>query len=232
MARLALYLLDLAQLLGHRDSVHLVAVEDGSTQPVIYVDADEESRVTERVRHAQRGVGPRDANWAYKKIDTKLRKDNASATIINVSKKAEVLEFPGIKTNLPQAYGPIKEKASLVGELKRVGGFDPTIPIHLKRADGVIFYCDADENIAKQLAPLYSRIVRVHGVATYSRGKEGVWKIDHFTIQSFDSEPLSEETFSTTMERLRNIPGNEGPTMEDPLEELRSIRYGEEKTPQ
>src|SRR5947209_14902035 len=119
MARLALYLLDLAQLLGHRDSVHLVAVEDGSTQPVIYVDADEESRVTERVRHAQRGVGPRDANWAYKKIDTKLRKDNASATIINVSKKAEVLEFPGIKTNLPQAYGPIKEKASLVGELKR-----------------------------------------------------------------------------------------------------------------
>ena len=228
MARLALYLVDLAQLLGHRDSVHLVAVEKGSTQPIIYVDALEESRVTERVRHAQRGLGPRDANWAYKKIDNKLRKDNASATIINVSQKAAVIEFPGVKTNLPQAYGPIKERASVVGELKRVGGFDPTIPIHLQRADGAIFYCDADANIAKQLAPFYSRVIRVHGVATYSRGKEGVWKTDHFKIQSFDPEPLSEESFSGTMERLRNIPGNEWATMTDPLEELRSIRDGEE----
>jgi len=232
LARLALYLVDLAQLLGHRESVHLVAVQEGSTQPIIYVDALEESRVTERVRYAQRGAGPRDANWAYKKIDAKLRKDNASASIINVSQKAEVVEFPGIKTDLPQAYGPIKERASLVGELKRVGGFDPTIPIHLQRADGLIFYCDADSSMAKQLAPFYLCIVRVHGIATYSRGKEGVWKIDHFKIQSFDPEPLSDDNFSATMEKLRNVPGNEWATMSDPLQELRSIREGEEKTPQ
>jgi hypothetical protein len=232
LARLALYLVDLAQLLGHRDAVHLITIEKGSAQPVIYIDAEEESRVTERVRQAQRGAGPRDANWAYKKIDTKLRKDNAIASLINATQKAQVIEFPGVKTDLPQAYGPIKERASLVGELKRVGGFDPTIPIHLQRADGAIFYCDADDNIARQLAPLYSRVVRVHGIATYSRGKEGVWKIDHFKIQSFDPEPLSDENFSATMERLRRIPGNEWATMADPLEELRAIRYGEEKTPQ
>lgn len=232
LARLALYLVDLAQLLGHRESVHLVGVEHGSTQPVIYVDAEEESRVMERVRQAQRGAAPRDANWAYRKLDTKLRQDNASAAFINVSRRAQVIEFPGVKTNVPEAYGPIRERASLVGELKRLGGFDPTIPIHLQRADGLIFYCDADENIAKQLAPLYSRVVRVHGIATYSRGKEGVWKIDHFKIQSFDPEPLSAENFSTTMEKLRSIPGNEWTTMADPLEELRAIRYGEEKTPQ
>jgi hypothetical protein len=231
MARLALYLADLAQLLGHRDSVHLIAVTEGSTQPVIYVDAEEESRVTERVRHAQRGMGPEDANRAYRKLDNKLREDQASATFINFSQKAEVIGFPGIKTNLPQAYGPIKERASAVGELKRVGGFDPTVPIHLQRADGLIFYCEADESIAKKLAPFYARVIRIHGVATYSRGKEGVWKVDHFKIQSFDLEPLSDETFSATMQRLRNIPGNEWAEMADPLEELRSIRSGEgEKT--
>jgi hypothetical protein len=232
MSRLALYLADLAQLLGHHESVHLVGVTEGSTQPIIYVDADEESRISEQVRHAQRGMGPLKANRAYKKIDQKLREDHASATFVNVSQKVEVIEFPGVKTNLPQAYGPIKERASVIGELKRVGGFDPTIPIHLQRADGVIFYCDADANIAKQLAPFYSRVIRVHGVATYSRGKEGVWKTDHFKIQSFDPEPLSEEGFSATMERLRSVPGNEWATMTDPLEELRSIRDGEEKAPQ
>src|SRR5258707_5067716 len=110
LARLALYLADLAQLLGHRDDVHLVTVETGSAQPVIYVDADEESRVTERVRQAQRGMGDWKANRAYKRIDNRLREDHASAAFINVSQKAEVIEFPGVKTNLPQAYGPIKER--------------------------------------------------------------------------------------------------------------------------
>ena len=51
MARLALYIADLAQLLGHRESVHLISVAEGSTQPVIYVDAEEESRVMHRVRN-------------------------------------------------------------------------------------------------------------------------------------------------------------------------------------
>ncbi|MGD0006964.1 MAG: hypothetical protein ABSE93_00250 [Terriglobia bacterium] len=227
MARLALYLNDLAQLFGYRESVHLIAVAEGSTAPVIYIDPAEETRITYRVRHAQRGMGPIDANRAYKKLDNKLREDTASATIINVSQKAEVIEFPGIKANLPQAYGPIKERASVVGELKRVGGFDPTIPIHLQRVDGAIFYCDADAGIAKQLAPFYCRIIRVHGLATYSRGKEGQWRIDHFKIQSFDPEPLSDERFSATIEKLKGIEGSEWPSIPDPLEELRKIRHGE-----
>ena len=231
MQRLALYLADLAQLLGHRESVHLIAVADGSTQPVIYVDAEEESRVMHRVRDAQRGMGPVDANRAYKKLDHKLREDNATAIIVNVSQQAEVIEFPGRSANLPQAYGPIKERASVVGELKRVGGFDPSVPIHLQRADETIFYCEADESIAKQLAPFIYRTIRVHGMATYSRGKEGVWKVEHFKIQSFDPEPLSDESVSTTLDKLRAIPGSEWTEVVDPLEELQRIRHGEEETP-
>lgn len=232
MARLALYLADLAQLLGHRDSVHLITVAEGSTAPVIYVDAEEESRVMHRVRNAQRGMGPTDANRAYKKLDHKLREDNATALIVNVSQKAEVIEFPGRNANLPTHYGPIKEQASVIGELKRVGGFDPTVPIHLQRADETIFFCEADESIAKRLAPFLYRMIRVHGIATYSRGKEGLWKVEHFTIQSFDPQPLSDDSFSATIEKLRAIPGSEWGEIADPLEELRKIRHGEEETPQ
>lgn len=229
MARLALYLTDLAQLFGYSESVHLVTVAEGSTAPVIYIDAEEESRIMHRVQNAQRGMGPTNANRAYKKLDHKLREDNASASILNISQKVDVIEFPGRKANLPQAYGPIKERASVIGKLMRVGGFDPSVPIHLERTDGTIFYCQADESLAKQLGPYLYQTIRVHGIATYSRGKEGVWRIDHFKIQSFDEEPLSGESFSAIIEQLRAIPGSEWPQIADPLEELRRIRHGDEE---
>lgn len=232
MARLAEYVFDLAALMGHKESVHLVAVEDGSTQPVILVDAQEEARVTERVRHAQRGMGPPEANRAYKRIDNKLRKDNAKADLINVARKADVIIFPGKNSDAPQPYGPIKERATAVGELKRVGGLDKTVPITLRRADNAVIYCEADEFIAKQLAPLLYSYIRVHGLATYTRGAESIWKINHFRIQSFDPQPLSDESFSATIEKLRGIPGSEWSTIDDPLDELRKLRHGEDKTPQ
>jgi hypothetical protein len=233
MARLALYLSDLAQLLGHKESVHLISIEDGSTQPLIYIDAEEESRVMHRVRNAQRGMAPEDANSAYKKLDDKLREDEATGVILNVDQKAEVIEFPGRRANLPDAYGPIREQASLVGELKRVGGFRPEcVPVHLQRGDDAIFYCEAPESIARELGPLLYRVIRVHGIATYSRGKEGMWTVEKFRIQSYDPEPLSTESFSATMDKLRAIPGSEWAQMDDPLEELRKIRNGEESVQQ
>ena len=184
------------------------------------------------MQQAKRGVGPPKANRAYKKLDNKLREDNASATFINFSQQAEVIEFPGVNLHVQDMYGPIREQASVVGRLKRVGGFDPTIPIHLQRSDGLIFCCEADDQIAKRLAPYYEQMIRVHGTATYTRGKEGVWKMESLKIQSFDPEPLSDESFSRTMERLREIPGNEWAEVADPLEELRKIRHGEENVPQ
>lgn len=231
LARLALYLADLAQLLGHSESVHLIRIDEGSAQPVFYVDAEEESRITTRIQQAKRGLGPSKANRAYRKLDNKLREDNASATFINISQQADIVEFPGVNLQVPDIYGPIKEQASIVGRLKRLGGFDPTIPIHLQRADGLVLCCEANDLIAKQLAPFYEQMVRVHGVATYTRGKEGAWKMESFKIQSFDPEPLSDESFSRTMERLREVVGNEWAEVADPLEELRKIRHGEENIP-
>jgi len=229
MARLAEYLTGLAMLMGHRESVHLVNVAEGGAEPVMYVDADEESRVTHQIQSAARGMGPRDANAAYKKLDDKLREDDAVGNIVNVSQKAKVIEFPGRNLDLPQAYGPIKERASVVGKLMRIGGFDKTIPVHLKRADDVIFYCEAEALVAEQLGPLIFRNIRVHGLATYSRGKEGTWRLDHFKIQSYDPEALNDESFSVTMDKLRTIPGNEWNEVADPLEELRKLRHGEGK---
>jgi hypothetical protein len=231
LARLALYLVDLAQLLGHNGSVHLLKVDEGSAEPVFFVDPEEESRIIHQIRNAQKGMGPRNANRAYKKLDSKLRHDNATGRIFDAAEKAEIIEFPGNRANLPEIYENIRERASVTGELKRVGGFDNTIPIHLLRNDGAILYCEADEHIAQQLASrFYAKVVRIHGIATYSRGNEGKWKMENFKIQSFDEAPLIDESFIETMEKLRAIDGNEWAEVADPLGELRKLRHGEEMT--
>jgi hypothetical protein len=191
------------------------------------VDAEEEVRVTHHIQNSARGAGTPHANGAYKRLDARLREDNAVGSIVNVSRNAEVIEFPGRKISKPEAYGPIRERASIVGVLRRVGGFDDSIPVHLQRADGVIFYCEAAPALAKELIQFYDKTVRLHGNATYFR-ENGTWRMDRFRIQSYDPEPLGVETLSVTIEKLRAIPGSEWNGMADPLEELRRLRHGED----
>ena len=132
---------------------------------------------------------------------------------------------------MPEIYENIRERASVTGLLKRVGGFDNTIPIHLLRKDGAILYCEANDNIAQQLAHgYYAKPVRIHGIATYSRGNEGKWKMENFKIQSFDEAPLIDESFTETMDKLRAIEGNEWAEVANPLDELQRMRHGEEMT--
>jgi hypothetical protein len=230
MARLAEYLTDLAAIMGHKESVHFMSTAPGSALSVIYVDEEEETRVTSQIQNAARGMGPRPANEGYKRLDKRLREDSAVGDIMNVSRSAKVIEFPGRRTDQPQAYGPINERASVVGVLKRVGGFDESIPVHLQRADGAIFYCEAAPPLDKELIPLYGQTIRVHGIATYYR-EAGLWKLDKFRIHSYDPQPLGGDSFAETIEKLRAIPGNEWNEIDDPLEELRKLRHGEDAQP-
>src|ERR1700722_18077983 len=99
MARLAEYLTDLAVIMGHRESVHFIMADKGSLQSVMYVDEEEEGRITHHIQSAARGISTRDANAAYKRLDDKLREDDAIGDIVNSSSKATVIEFPGRNLN-------------------------------------------------------------------------------------------------------------------------------------
>jgi hypothetical protein len=230
MARLAEYLTDLAIIMGHKESIHFRAMGDGSARAIMDVDEEEESRVTIQIQNAARGEGPHYANEAYRRLDSRLREDDAIGDIVNTSKNAKVIEFPGRTTDQFQAYGPINERASVVGVLKRVGGFDESVPVHLQRADGRRVYCEAAPGLAKELLPFYEKMVRVHGIATYYR-EAGLWKLDKFRIHSYDPEPLAGDSLAETIEKLKAIPRNEWNEIDDPLEELRKIRHGEDARP-
>src|ERR1700733_13156884 len=206
MARLAEYMAELAKVMGFKDSVHFIATDTGSAVSVIYVDPDEEARVTSHIQNSARGMAGSHANDAYKRLDTLLREDNAFGDIVNVSKNTSVVEFPGKRTNVPDVYGPFREQATVVGVLKRLGGFDDSVPIHIERLDGRIFYCEASRALARELKPFYEEVIRVHGMATYRR-EQGQWKLEKFRIQSFDPEAVGGESVEETLAKLKAIPG-------------------------
>jgi hypothetical protein len=231
MARLAEYLIDLADVLGHKDGVHLVAVEEGSAQPVVWIDPLVYSAAIAQMQSAQIGMGPKEANNGYKRLDTRLRVDQGSADFLDADSEAKIFEFPGIKRMNSVPIRGIREQASVTGELRRVGGLDKTIHLCLKRADGEVVYVESDEAFAKQMEGFLFNYIRINGVATWSRDENGTWICDRFRAQSFDPIPLVNEPFETTLDKLKSLPGNRWPEVDDPYEELRKLRHGkDEKT--
>lgn len=228
MSRLADYLKEFSKLLGYREHVHLKEVAEGSAAPIAWVDEEKEARVRERVRLAAIGRGPDDANRAYVQLNQEFAQDDWSGQVSEKidTYEAKLIEFPGKRKEVHPIYGPIKESASVQGELKRVGGEEPTIPIWLRDADGVLYCCDASKSIAKDLAHLLFQEVRLNGIATYVRDENAKWQMLNFEIQSY--APLSNDSIASVISDMRAVPGSEWGTMADPLIELRRLRHGEE----
>ena len=230
MTRLVEYLKDFATLLGSRDHVHFVRVGDGSAAPTVLVDMGEDSRVRERLKNAAAGIGSGDANTAYAQLNTKLTEDEGFGEILERigERDAKVIEFPGKKRELSPKYGPIKQSASVQGELIRVGGQEPTVPVHVQDADGKVYCCWARKHLVQELGSLVFQQVRLNGIATWERDEEAKWNLLEFEIQSFTA-PLTTDDARTVINQLRSVPNNDWNKFEDPLEELRRIRHGEEE---
>lgn len=228
MSRLADYLKEFSKLLGYRDHIHLKEIAEGSAAPVAWVEEEKEAKVRERVRLAAIGRGPEDANRAYTQLNEQFARDDWSGQVSEKidTYEAKLIEFPGKQKQVHPIYGPIKENASVQGELKRVGGEEPTIPVWLRDADGSLIPCDASKAIAKELAHLLFQEVRLNGIATYVRDENAEWQLLNFEIQSY--VPLAPESIASVISDLRAIPGSEWNKMDDPLAELRRLRHGED----
>jgi hypothetical protein len=218
MSRLALYLADLADLLGHENQVHFVRVAKGSADLVHVVEEELQGEVIHRVHLVKQGLGPTDAQVAFRNLNAKLSEDGKTAKMTRG--RSKLLAFPGAEA-VPQTVGPIYIQGHLDGQIIRVGGKDGTKPIHLM-SDGAYYICNANAEVARRLAPAYEKFVRVYGNGRWFRQTDGKWILDHFTIKDF--EFLNDEPLHAIVERIRAIPDNEWKTVEDPFGELAAMR--------
>lgn len=220
MARLAEYMAQLAAILGETKSVHLVALEPGSTVLVHRVEREAVPKVRDRTSAVRRGDAPRDAQVAYRTVNRFLREDNASAVLIEKKRGPTVLRFPG-REESAETFPSVRQQASLEGIVARVGGTDETIPVLLLSENQPIAGCYTTRDVAKRLAQRLFEPVRLHGHGTWMRDAEGVWTLKAFKIETF--EVLETATLTEAVEKLRAVKADWG---KNALADLEIIRHG------
>lgn len=219
MQRLAEYLAELASMLGERTSVHFVRLEPGSTSIVHRIEREAIPKIRERTNSVRRGVGPRDSVRAYRKINRMLREDNGSAVWREESTATEIIVFPG-KDDAAESVTGISQHGSLDGEVIRVGGSRPVVPIILKSDTEDFAGCWARRDVAKALAQKLFEPVRLFGTGRWNRTDDGQWKLDIFRVESFVS--LREASLSQALSQLRAIKSDWNAASFDELTQLRS----------
>jgi len=225
MARLAEYMGDIATLLGESKYVHFSHLEDGSTIIRLVEEDEALSKIDERLARTRQGEGPSDANEAIKRINRKLREDNGTGSLTEIT-GAEIIGFPGCEA-AEDSFGAFNQQGSLDGVVIVVGGKGDPVPVHiqcLENAD-LVHNCYAARDVAKTLARyIFGPELRVSGTGRWLRDAEGNWNLDRFTIASF--EVLNEEPLTSVVASLRAVKGSEWETLEDPWAELAQIRKG------
>lgn len=221
MARLAEYLAKLAVLFGNREHVHFLKMRKGSAVQEIMVDEPAALKVSQRLRLVGTPDASEDIVCAGREINRMLRDDNAMGTL-RFKGGAKILEFPGRKTPLAEEV-LVYEFGELDGVVIRVGGKDDTVPVLLEGEGGVYYRCNANRDIARQLAGyLFGQSVRVAGRGKWRRTPEGLWELDAFHIKSF--EPLDETPLEKILADMRAIEGSGWNEMDAPQAEFRRIR--------
>ena len=228
MARLAEYLADLSVLLGNKEYVHFLRVEEAASSNLAYVvDLPAVPKTTHRLELVRTNStnAPPEAVKAFANINSKLAEDGAAAEIQSDAEPGNTFVFPGrniVPNESSDAFGPITESGILDGQVVRVGGFDRTIPVHM-RSGKVHNYCTANEDMARKLGPyVLGSPVRVFGEGKWYMENE-VWKRRIFTILDF--QPIQDVSLIESIARLRSIPGDLHKLL-DPLGALHLIRHG------
>ncbi len=224
MARLAEYLKDLAVLLGHKASVHLIGVEGGSTRPQILIDAADVPKIRDRVNAVRMSDAPEDAMRAYRAIDDRLARDNAKGTLVSrTHSDNKIIEFPG--RDRTQAIRPFSQPGVLDGVVMAVGGRDNPPTVHLQD-ESKTYVCHASRALIKQIAPyIYETPIRVSGNGRWERNLSGDWILARFTIHDFT--PLKDTPLQSLVASIRSEKLSQWGEADAPLEELHKLRHGD-----
>ncbi len=223
MARLARYIDNLATLLGEKNSVHLMSIEEGSTIPVLAVQREAYPKVKKRIHDVQHGKGPEQSRKARRAIELDLIEDCAEHGDLIVGDD-KILTFPGTTQTGEPEYGPFSQVGTLDGVPIAVGGVNDPVPVHLQAPDA-IHNCTASRELARNIGKhLFSTPLRVTGTGRWLRDRDGVWLMKAFRISNYVE--LRAESLSVTTERLRGIDAA-WKLKADPLGELVDLRRSE-----
>lgn len=184
--RLIEYLNQLIVILGNPADLHLVDIKKSSTKPVIVMPHHAALTAKKRARETWEGGGTPGQRRAYQRIRRMVADDGGKPAILK-AREATILEFPGVDLGADQEISSIRQASSVSGELIRVGGDGEYDQILLKDLSGeVISGCFATKDVAKELAQHLHEHMRLHGIASWNRDRNGHWQISRMKVQTYD----------------------------------------------
>ncbi|HEY2706855.1 MAG TPA: hypothetical protein VGI95_02270 [Caulobacteraceae bacterium] len=229
MARLAEYMAELSTMLGERENVHFVELQDGSVGLIHEVSHVAFPKVEARARSVAVGTAPTEAMNAYRAINRKLAEDNTSASysVQGSAGTAEIVRFPGVQAAKPFELQPVEQLGSIDGVVIGVGGRaigKNTVPVIVDTGDAIIT-CSTTRGLAKQLGHyLLETQRRFQGTGQWQRDESGTWTLKRFTIHGH--EELDETPLLDVVQRLRSV-ASPLTTTSDPLGDILGERRSE-----
>lgn len=202
--RLMEYLNQLSVVLGHPGDLHLVAVEKGSTRPVIAMRHDIAVKARHNAREVAQGGGSVRRREAFDRIRHMVSEDGGKPAVLKEPKGAVILKFPSVDIGQDQVIQSLRQPTSIEGTLMRVGGIAENAQLLIQEMNGtVIAGCTASRSVAQAMAPLIYRAIRVSGIGTWHRTEEGKWAITRLHVQTF--EALDESELEDVVAKLRAV---------------------------
>ena len=222
--RFAEYVLKLAVLFGEESHVHFAKVRSGSTKQYLNVDSTAAERVYLRLVGGTTVLPDQETATARRDINLMLIEDGGVG-YVKAEPGPRIIDFPGRKTPIAEEV-TIHEVGTLDGSIVRIGGrgaTDRVVPITLF-GRGEYFPCRANKELAKKLASrLFECEVRVSGSGKWTRGADGVWRLQRFDIRDF-SEIQGSPSLSAFVEDMRAVEGSGWNKVADAQAELRKLR--------
>jgi len=205
LGRLIEYLQQMAVVLGDPESLHLVAVTEGSVTPVLHAPKAVALEARDRARRVQVGDGTRKQIDAYNRIRRMVRRDapRLSKPALLRSEKQVLLEIPAAPEDTGELSG-IRQATTIDGQLIRVGGAGEDAAMQVQDSQGrILSGFTAKRALAKDLASLLWEPVRLSGVGLWARNADGDWHLERMQVQSY--ERLDDEELSVVLDRLRGL---------------------------
>lgn len=227
MARLARYLAELSNLVGHNQSTHFERLETGSARVVYKIDAVEAPKVEQRLARACDPDAPIDLSKAFYALDSLLAEDNAVGELSN-STGAVIIPFPGRDRPKALNFPAFRQEGSIDGQIVSIGGRDKTAHVILE--DGAVTYSNIKitRDMARRLRVyLYEQKVRLVGRGRWERSPDGIWKLLDFTVSSFYA--LDDSSLSDVLDSIRSVPDNGLSNSANVYDDLMSLRLGGEE---
>lgn len=205
--RLIGYLQQLSIMLGDPTNLHLVAVREGSAEPVLRVPKAAALVARDRVRKVATGDGTKRQVDAFNSVRRMVRRDTRDAgrpAVLRGPNKAVLIEINPAPDETGALTG-VRQASSFDGQLTKVGGVGEDASLQLVDLENRVHSgFTAKRSLAKELARRLWEPVRLSGVGLWGRNEDGVWSLERMQVQSF--EPLDEdESLSLIFDRLRGL---------------------------